>query len=806
MLQHTLKIIFRQLRRTPLFTSIHLLGLTIGIACAMIIFLYVRHENAYDQQHDHADRIYRVVQIEEQAGEQNFEGGTPYPLPQAIRDEISEVELVGGIHANGRLVVLLPDGTKHRLEESYFADAEMLEIFNFGLKPGVDPKILDQPNQVLLAESVARNWFGAKEAIGQTLRLDNKIDVTVAGTFADTKQTHLATEMLISLPSLTTAYLGFDPSSWGVNVGGATYVRRKEGTQNMEQLERSLTAILTKNKDQDGGTVTKLHAQALSDIHFEAEFDDAMSVMPINPSYLWVAASIGLLILLMACFNFVNLSLAQSLAKSQEVGMRKVLGAKGSQLWVQYWGEALVMATVAGLCSIAVLVWALPKLEEMLNQEITFNGWADGSLIGFGVAVLLFISFIAGGYPAWVIARKQPKEVLKGSKVVSSRTEQGLRKSMVLAQFVITILMICSAITVTRQLDYMKNKDIGFSRDAILQVSQSNPGMDETLRQEWLRHPGVEQVTFGLGAPTSNNNLGSDYYPQSDTDNALDMGIKPIDEHYAEVYDLEVVEGRFLNSADMQKAEAGFPDTGAEWPMVVNETMAATLVKDASESAIGKRVRLGINSSFGVVKGVMKDFNTSSLHEGVDPVAMMPFEPLCYQVGVKFDAGQINSVLTHLEKVWDEQRPDALFDYTFLDESIADQYLNESRTNTLLKVFAGLAIFIACLGLFGLTAIMVRQRRREIGLRKVLGASISSLWGLLSKDMIRLIGISAIIATPIAWWGMQQWLDNFAYRISISPWTFIIAAVLLLVIALFTVSGQAFKAALANPVEALKNE
>jgi ABC-type antimicrobial peptide transport system permease subunit len=772
----------------------------------MVIFLYVRHENSYDQQHEHTDRIFRIVQIEEQAGNQSFEGGTPYPLPQAIRDEISEVEIAGGIHANGRVVALLPDGTKQRLKDSYFADAEMLEIFNFGLTAGVDPKLLDQPNQVLLAESIAKRWFGDADPIGQTLTLDNKIDVTVAGTFADTRQTHLAAEMLISLPSLTTEYLGFDPASWGVNVGGATYVKLADGQQNIEQLNSSLTAILAKNIDQDGGVKTSLVAQALSDIHFQTQFDDAMSVQPINPSYLWVAASIGLLILLMACFNFVNLSLAQSLAKSQEVGMRKILGAKGGQLWFQYWGEALVMALMAGVFSVGVLVWALPHLEEMLKQEIVFSGWADGSLIGFGLAILLFISFVAGGYPAWVIARKQPKEVLKGSKVVSSRAEQGLRKSMVLAQFVITILMICSAITVTRQLDFMKNKDLGFRRDAILQVSQSNPGMDPTLRQEWLRHPGVEEVTFSLGAPTSNNNLGSEYYPKGDTNNAHDMGIKPVDEHYADVYELEVVEGRFLNSADMQKIAEGFPEEGQEWPMVINETMAATLGYDPSESVIGKRVLLGINDAQGSIVGVMKDFNTSSLHEKLDPVVMMPFSPLCYQIGVKFDASQITSVLAHLEEVWNQQRPDALFDYTFLDESIADQYLNEGRTNTLLKIFAGLAIFIACLGLFGLTAIMVRQRRREIGLRKVLGASVSNLWGLLSKDMIRLIGISAIIATPLAWWGMQQWLANFAYRITISPWTFVFAAMLLLVIALLTVSGQAFKAALANPVEALKNE
>lgn len=804
MIGHTIKIILRQLRRSPMFTSIHLLGLTVGTACAMIIFLYIRQETSYDVHQPEAERVYRVVQIETQASEQSFEGGTPYPLPTALRDELSEVELAGGIHRAGRVTSLLPNGSKHRLSNTYFADAEMMEILDFGLSSEVDPTVMDQPNQVLLAESVAKNWFGKEPAIGQTLTLENKLTVTVAGLFNNVNQTQLATEMLISMPSLTVDYLGFNPTNWGVNVGGATYIRLAEG-QDIERLNTAMTAILARNIDDDGVSV-QLQAQRLLDMHFQPQFDDVLSVQPINARYLWVAGSIGLLILLMACFNFVNLSLAQSLSKSQEVGMRKVLGAKGRQLWVQYWGEALVMALIAGVLSVLVLQWALPELETMLKQDIAFDGWRDSSLIGFVLLVLFFISFVAGGYPAWVVARKEPKTVLKGGKVVSSRSEQGLRKAMVLAQFIITLLMISGAITVTRQLDFMKNKDLGFRQGAILQISQSNPGIDATLREEWLRHTGVQEVSFGLGAPTSGNNLGSEYYLEQGSENARDMDIKPVDENYAELYGLEITEGRFVNSADMQKLSEDLPQEGEDWPMAINETMAATLRKTPNESVVGKRVTLGINNAYGLIVGVVKDFNTSSLHEELDPVVMMPFDPLCYQIGVKFDATQTSEVLAHLESVWDEKRPDALFDYKFLDESIADQYASEGRTNTLLQVFAGLAIFIACLGLFGLTAIMVRQRRKEIGLRKVLGASVGNLWGLLSKDMVRLIGVSALVATPVAWWGMQQWLSGFAYRISISPWTFVLAGGLLLAIALLTVSGQAIRAALANPVESLRSE
>jgi len=559
---------------------------------------------------------------------------------------------------------------------------------------------------------------------------------------------------------------------------------------------------------EEEGVANELHLQPLDQVHFDTRYDDLSSVPAIESSYLWIAGATGLLILLMACFNFVNLSLAQNLNKQQEVGMRKVLGASRSQLWAQYWGEALVLALSAGVISMALLQVALPYLQEKLQQEVGFQGWQDFPMMGFILLVALLISVVAGGYPAWVIARKKAQEVLKSSKMVSDKSQVSLRKGLILAQFVITLVMICSAITVSQQLDFIQNKDLGFRQEAILLVSRTSGGLDRQLQEEWQREAGVSSVSFNLGAPTSRNGISTDYYPKggSSQDNRGSVELKAADENYLENYDLKLLAGRFISAKETALIGDRLPEQGEEWPIVINETLAKELGYNNYEDALDKRIILGFNDAEAYVVGVTKDFNTSSLHEGVEAIAITPLPFLYYQIGVKMDPDQITTTLPRLEASWRQFHPDEYFDYSFLEEDILKQYLAERRTNALLQGFAGLAIFIACLGLFGLMAIMVRQRRKEIGLRKVLGASVASLWALLSSDMIRLIGIALLIAGPLAWWLMNNWLDNFAYRISMSVWTIAIGGVALLLIALLTVSGQALRAALNNPVEALRSE
>lgn len=808
MLKHTLKSILRQLKRQSLFTGIHLLGLSVGLCCAMLLFLYIRHEVNYDTHHEGADRVYRVTQTGTSHGDVDYSAGTPYPLVNVLRTEMSELELVSGIHGSGRGIVRAEGKDHYRLDEVYFADGSFLEMFDFALAEGIDPAVLTAPGKALLSAKTAKLIFGNEDPKGKTINLDGKLDLTIVGTYAGERQSHLASDMLVSLSSLNEEFLGFPTDNWGVSVGGVAYVRLHEGQQ-PEQLAANLAGLVEKYMNgEEEGVVNELHLQPLAQVHFDTRYDQVSSVPAIEPSYLWIAGATGLLILLMACFNFVNLSLAQNLSKHQEVGMRKVLGASRSQLWGQYWGEALVLALSAGVISVALLQVTLPYLQEKLQQEVMFQGWQDYPLIGFILLVTLLISVVAGGYPAWVIARKKAQEVLKSSKMVSDKSQLSLRKGLILAQFVITLVMICSAITVSQQLDFIQNKDLGFRQEAILQVSRNEGGLDRQLQEEWQREAGVSSVSFNLGAPTSSNNIGTDYYPKggSSQENRSDVELKAADENYLENYDLELLAGRFISAKETALIGDRLPEQWEEWPIVINEALAKELGYNNYEDALDKRIILGFNSAEAYVVGVTKDFNVSSLHEEVKATAITPLPFLYYQIGVKMDPAQIATTLPRLEASWRKSHPDEYFDYSFLEEDILEQYLAERRTNSLLQGFAGLAIFIACLGLFGLMAIMVRQRRKEIGLRKVLGASVASLWALLSSDMIRLIGIALLIAGPLAWWLMNTWLDNFAYRIDMSVWTIAIGGVALLLIALLTVSGQALRAALHNPVEALRSE
>lgn len=808
MLKHTLKTIIRQLWRSPMFTSIHLLGLTIGLCAVLIIFLFIRQEMSYDRHYAGAEDIYRVITVEKGHGGVEYSAGTPYPVPAALRNEIPDIEAVAGLHHQGSGIVRRPGKDHQRLEEIIFADEGFFKVFDYNTALSSNPEVLGEPGKALLSESTAEQLFGKEDPVGKTLELDIDEQVTIAGIFPDQTRANLQPEILVSLATLPENLHGFDRTNWGVSIGGVAYVRLASGQQ-PEQFERSLAGLVdTYMNGDDEGLKNSLVLQPATDIHFDTRLDNYTTVVTTNPLYLWVAGGIGLLILLMACFNFVNLSLAQNLAKSQMIGMRKVLGASGPQLWLQNWGEALLLSVIAGVFGILALQWALPQVEELLKRDIYFTGFADSTVWIFVLLSLLFVSLLAGGYPAWVISRKRPQEVLGSSKLVSNRGQGRLRQAMVLAQFVITLLMICSAITVSRQLDFLKSKDLGFRKDAIVQVGQAEPGDNLQLKEEWQRYAGVESVSFSLGAPTSGNRLNTSYYPKGkDPQNSsTGVGLKAVDEHYAETYELEVLAGRFVSSADTRLMEERMPINGAEWPIVINEALAKELGHTSAEAAINDRLILGVNDADCEIVGVVRDFHTHSLHDQVQPMIMVPIAGLYYEIGVKMNPTQINGVLSSLEEGWKARYPDKYFDYRFLDESLVKQYRSEDRTSALLQAFAGLAIFIACLGLFGLTAIMVRQRRKEIGLRKVLGASVAQLWILLSKDMVRLIIVAIVIAAPLTWWAMNRWLADFAYRVEMSSTTFVIGGIALLLIALLTISGQAVRAALANPVEALRNE
>jgi ABC-type antimicrobial peptide transport system permease subunit len=810
MLQHHLKIIFRRLRQQWLFSGIHLVGLTLGISSCLLIYLFICHETSFDTHHSNAQNIYRVNTYAIESGQPHHSMNAPYPMGEVLRADFPDWEKTGSMHWQSSHTLRLPDNTLVQLEEGMYAEPQIWEMFSFEALKGKGKEALETPGNILLSESTAARLFGQQTPIGQQLRLNDTVAFEVAGVYADLPATtHLPANFLVSYASLSSDIVGFDIESWGVTIAGSIYTLLPEGDAPSVYESRLATFADKYLSDDEGGSSSNtIVLQPLQDIHFNTAYDSISGVNPINPAYLWIFGSIGLLTLAMACFNFLNLSLAQSARKTAETGMRKILGAGPAQLWSQFFGEAIVLSLAAFGISLMLVSFLLPRLGEMLNKELQ---WADSSTAGlaiFSVLLVLVMSLLAGAYPAWVQARHRPLEVIQSSKVVGSRPGNRLRQFTVLSQFVITLTILSCAFTVARQLHHIRNKDLGFKKEAILQVQLNQPGNQPALRQEWLKLPEVKEVSFAIGAPTSNGNLHTSFHPlgSNPKENTYRIAFKAVDPHYEKLYGLQLLAGKFISEQDARLIGDGFPAAEQACNIVVNHALIKELGYTTAEEALGKRLVLGINNIQAAIVGIVADFHTTTLHEAVEPTVLMPLPILYYNIGIKLseDAGQ--AALKQLEATFHQFFPNQIFEHEFLDESIASAYRSEQRLFSLLQIFGGLTIFIACLGLFGLASLAVVHRRKEISLRKILGASVTSILRLLSKDTLRLVTLALLIATPLSWWAMNDWLANFAYRIQLSPLTTLLAGVDLLVLALLTTSGQVIKAALSNPADSLKQE
>lgn len=809
MFQHNLKVIFRRLGRQRIFTAIHLIGLTVSIACCILIYLFIRHETGFDKYHKLSDRTYRITTQSEREGEINYSINSPYPMGEAFRPDFQDLEKIASIHVQNSATVQTPDNQIRRIENGLYAEPEILDIFDFKLLTPNAREALEKPDHILLSTSTAQNLFADADPMGKMIRLNDTVAYKVAGLFEDTPaNTHLPAEYIVSYVSLSNEIVGFDISSWGVTITGAIYVVLPE-KMTPEQYEARFVAFANKYmRDEDDDTVNQLGLQALEDIHFDTRYESDTSVNPVSSTYLWVFGSIGLLILLMACFNFLNLSLAQSIRKSTETGIRKVLGAERKQLWIQNIGEAVILTTGAFIIALIAANLALGKLNKTLNNQIS---WSDSSVLEFGlfsIGIILLMSLLAGAYPAWIQASQNPVSILKSSKVIGNRPNNRLQQFTVLAQFIITLVIISSAIIVYKQLNHMQNLDLGFNQEAIVQIPLGDAGLYESFKAELLEIQGVEGVSFELGAPTSNSNISTSFYPygKDPQTNSKRMGLKPVDPDYMDLYQFELKAGRFINALDAKSIEGDFPRSGQQCNVVVNEKLINNIGIQKATEALGQRLILGVNNVEATIVGVAENFHTSSLHDEVRPTLMMPLPALYYEIGVKIGAGNTTKTLAAVEKAYKNLFPKSIFEYTFLDETVAEQYVTEKRLFSLLQTFSSLAIFIACLGLFGLAVLASIHRRKEISLRKILGASVANIFSLLSKDTLRLILIAVLIATPLSWWLMHRWLNNFAYRIDIPWWVFVFAGSILLLISILTISGQALKAAFANPADSLKQE
>ena len=796
MLYHNLKLAFRNLLRHKTFAFINILGLVIGLVSCIVIGLYAYNELSFDTFNSNYANIYRINKNTNEKGKQAQQDGiTPAELAPATTREIPEVVAATRFRPWFNEMLVSYDTVHLKLDDVAYADASFLKMFNYPLVNGDKNTALSEPSTAVITESTAKKYFGNKNPIGKTLITLNNIPVKITGVAKDVpNNSSLAFTMLISWAT-TEATANKDyffwMNSWTTNVA-YTFVQLKpnaDATKSGNKISALLHAHFPEKEFQ-----YSTYLQPLKDIHLKsADILYAEYFRTNSGKIISTLMIIACFILLIACFNFINLTTAGTLGRAKETGIQKVLGAKKSQLIKKFLAESFVLCTIALLLALITVTIVLPLFDKLANTQLTSSLLLKPQILLSLIVLLLLLSFVAGFYPAIFLSRFKSADVFRN--VIKAGKDSWLRKTLVTTQFALSVLLIIATIVVNKQMHYLSTKDLGFNKDQVVVLQLANTGLEEKgkeLMNALKQNPNILSVSSSNRVPGQTMN-GYGIIPEGHSlDEHIMVSEMETDANFASTYGIQLTQGRYFSSQ---------MPTDTTNSIVINEALANML---GWKNAVGKQLEV-YEARKGKVIGVMKDFNYASLREKVQPLAVILTNNPLY-LSVKIKAGSIPSSLDYMQKTWKQFTNEYPFDYFFLDEQLNHFYSSDERLLYVLNIFAALAIFIACIGLFGLSIYTARQRTKEIGIRKVLGASVTQLTMLLSEEFILLVVIAIIIATPLAWLLTNKWLEDFAYRINISGWIFFIAGMIAILIALATVSVQAIKAAIANPVRSLRTE
>jgi putative ABC transport system permease protein len=800
MLRNHLVVALRRLRRERGYALINVFGLALGMAAALLLGLFVRHELSYDRYHPEADRVVRVTRAW-----YGDDGATTLhlarvaaPVGPLLERELPEVDEAARIWGGD---ALLSNGEDHvTVDEFYYVEPSFPDLFSVPFLHGEAATALTEPFTLVLTASAARRVFGETDAVGRVLRVDGEYDFTVSGVVADPPaNTHFRYDVLGSFATLEAEFPPSTWTNWGWN-NYATYLLLDEGA-NVAAVEAKLPALLDAHLDPDVRSGTALLLQRLPDIHLHSHLDAELEPNG-DVRYVVLLSAVAVLLLLIACFNFINLATARAARRAQEVGVRKAIGAHRSQLAAQFLGEAFLLTLVALGAAVLLAELALPWFNDFTGQSLRLLGGDPVFLAVSLTAMLGLVGLAAGGYPALFLSRFQPAATLKGA-LPAGRSR--LRTGLVVAQFAIAIGLLIGMGGVYGQLDYVQTKRLGFddSRLVVLPTTSEMRGDYDRLRDRLRAHPLVQSVTASQRVPSD---------PLLDTiDGTAEVGGRmepfedlpsiPVGFDFIETYGMTMAAGRTFDHTRASDSTEAF---------VLNETAVRQLGWNTPEEAVGQAFALqGTNSGFarrGRVIGVVEDFHFESLHERIAPMIFYVRPEFHWQVTVKLAGTDLPEALAFLETQWAPYLADHPFEAEFVDEGFGALYEAEQRLGQVFAAFAGLAILIACLGLFGLASFVAEQRRKEIGVRKVLGASVASVMVLLSKDFARLVLVAFAVAAPLAAFGLHRWLDGFAYHGDLSVGLFLGAGGVTLAVALLAVSYQALHAATIDPVKALHHE
>jgi predicted permease len=786
MIKNYLKIALRNIRRHKGYSFINITGLAIGMACCLLITIWVLDELSYDKFHENAATLYRVEENQDYSGRQFHVYVTPYPLAPALKDEIPEIkDATRYVYAGG---LLMRQGEKAFFEDYIWAvDPSFLHMFTFPLIRGDKNTALDSPYSLVLTEDIAEKYFGEEDPLGKVISVNNQYDFTITGVMNNVpNNSYFRFEIIIPYEFLRTT--GQASEEWGSN-SIHTYVQLHENIP-AEQVNEKISGFIRTRLPESRTDLMLMPFTSLR-LHEYAGWEQSGNAV----QYVYIFSLIAFFVLLIACINFMNLSTARSANRAKEVGLRKVIGALKRHIVHQFYGESVLFAFIALLCAIIIASLLLPVLSNLTEKDLSWNVAGIGTILVGLMVITLFTGLVAGSYPALFLSTFQPVSVLKGS-LKSGAASSRFRKVLVVVQFSLSILLIIGTMVVYKQMNYMRNTRLGWDKEHLLfiPVRSDIKQSYDVLKTELIRDPKILGVTGAYQLPGFNyGNAGGADWDGKDPNQEVLIGINAVDFDFIETLKIEIAEGRSFSKE--------FPSDVTSNSFIVNEEVAKLMEK---ESVVGER--FSFVGREGSIVGVMKNFHYQPLQNKIEPLAIHVYPDYFNYMLIRIPRENISTSLKSIENAWDRVIPNYPFEYMFLDEAFDSMYRKEQTIGTLLKYFAVLAVFVACLGLFGLASFTAEQRTKEIGIRKVLGASTSQITLLLFREFFILVLLANLIAWPAAYFAMKSWLQNYAYKTSIGLIIFLAAMGLALIIAIISVSYQAIRAAFTNPVDSLRYE
>ncbi|MCP4723620.1 MAG: FtsX-like permease family protein [bacterium] len=809
MFKNYLKIAFRNLLRYKGYSFINISGLSIGMACSILLFLYIQYEFSYDRYHEKADRIYRVVRDRRVLiNNASMTTVTPGLLAPTLIEECPEV--VNAVRILRFHDELVSHKEKDFIEEIFWTDPSVFDIFSIQFIKGSSKTAFTDPSSIVISERIAEKYFGEEEPLGKTMTLNEGYNFLVTGVFKNMPEnSHFVMDTIVPLQG----YFSFfcDNNNWG-NCTYYTYILLREGADPAE-LESKFPPIIDPyfNVNVEENLKQIFFLQPISSIHLYSHGNQEINKnSDVNHIYFFI--SITFLILIVVCFNYINLAVAMAAGRFREIGIRKVIGAKKSQLIKQYLSESIILTTLASILAVISVFFALPYYSNFVGRALSFNLFTDPVLISGIISISVFIGLLGGSYPAFYFSSMKPVSIL--ARKFGRRSKRfGLKNLLITSQFSITIILIVSSFIVKDQLDFIINKDIGYDKEQIIIIENKDPEISariETLKAELKKNINISEVAASNFLPNKIINFLTGILPAKSPGEFVSAYSAIVDHDFLSLYNIKLHEGRNFSKE--------FP-TDEGTAMLINET-AANLIE--WESPVGKEFTfterrtifytpMGFNYDWasnktGRIIGVMENFHLHSLHQPIEPLALFLNSRVVDKISIKINTTDIAETISYIEKIMNDFSPNYPYKYSFFDEIFENDYRAEQQAGSIFNYFAFLAIILACVGLFGLSFFTARQKTKEIGVRKVHGANIRDIIVLLFKDFTKWVLIANIIAWPAAYILMNNWLQNFAFRVDINWGIFILAGIMAFLFAVFTVSFQTIKAALANPVDSLRHE